>query len=68
MVPDPAVTPARVQVLRLADPGLGEWVLDTTPGGECWVAPHGDHVVVGGPVEDGEWSPTPDPGGRGGAP
>jgi len=61
MVPDPAVTPARVQVLRLADPGLGEWVLDTTPGGECWVAPHGDHVVVGGPVQDGEWSPTPDP-------
>jgi len=61
MVPDPAVTPARVQVLRLADPGLGEWVLDATPGRECWVAPHGDHVVVGGPVEDGEWSPTPDP-------
>jgi D-amino-acid oxidase len=61
MVPDPAVTPARVQVLRLADPGLGEWVLDATPGAECWVAPHGDHVVVGGPVEDGEWSPTPDP-------
>jgi D-amino-acid oxidase len=61
MVPDPAVTPARVQVLRLADPGLGEWVLDATPGRECWVAPHGDHVVVGGPVEEGAWSPTPDP-------
>jgi D-amino-acid oxidase len=61
MVPDPAVTPARVQVLRLADPGLGEWLLDATPGRECWVAPHGDHVVVGGPVEDDQWSPTPDP-------
>jgi D-amino-acid oxidase len=61
MTPDPAVTPARVQVVRLADPGLGEWLVDATPGGECLVAPHGDHVVVGGPVEDGGWSPTPEP-------
>jgi D-amino-acid oxidase len=63
MAPDPGVTPARAQVVRLAAPpdGLGEWWHDATPGAECWVAPHGGHVVVGGPVEPGEWSPTPDP-------
>jgi len=60
MTPDPAVTPVRAQVLRLTDPGLGEWWHDATPGAECWIAPHGDHVVVGGPVEEGGWSPTPD--------
>jgi D-amino-acid oxidase len=61
MTPDAAVTPIRAQVLRLANPGLTEWWHDTRPGLACWLAPHGDRVVVGGPAEPGEWSPTPEP-------
>jgi D-amino-acid oxidase len=62
LTPDAAVTPVRAQVLRLANPGLTQWWHDTRPGTQCWLAPHGDHVVVGGPAEPGEWSPTPDAG------
>jgi D-amino-acid oxidase len=58
---DSDLTPIRGQVVRVADPGLARWVVDSGPGGTAYVLPHGDHVVCGGSDEEGEWDTTPDP-------
>ncbi|GAA1205654.1 D-amino-acid oxidase [Prauserella alba] len=58
LVADRAVTPARGQVVHVADPGLPEWVVDEDD--FSYVLPHGDHVVCGGTEEHGEESLDPD--------
>jgi D-amino-acid oxidase len=58
---DPAVRPARAQVVLLADPGRPEWWYDADAEGDLSVLPRGTDVVVGGRVIDGDWNPTPDP-------
>ncbi|HTJ39684.1 MAG TPA: FAD-dependent oxidoreductase [Dactylosporangium sp.] len=60
---DPAVFPARGQVVGVANPGLVTSVRDEEhPGGMTYVHPRSRDVVLGGTFQAGEWSETPDPG------
>ena len=53
---DREVFPVRGQVVRLANPGLREWVLDEdNPQGLTYVVPRDDDVVCGGTGEVGSW-------------
>jgi D-amino-acid oxidase len=64
LVPDPAVTAVRGQIVVTANPGITEFFVGTGtgPGGKlCYLFPHGDVVVVGGTEEHGAWSRDPDP-------
>ncbi|GAB3478596.1 NAD(P)/FAD-dependent oxidoreductase [Amycolatopsis cihanbeyliensis] len=58
LAPDPAVYPARGQVVHVRDPGLAEWVVDED--GFSYVLPHGGHVVCGGTEEVGSAALEPD--------
>ena len=59
LVGETDVHPARGQVLLVAGSGVDRWWLDES--GPTYVVPRGDHVVVGGTFEPGDWSRTPDP-------
>ena len=60
---DDTVYPIRGQVVRLANPGLTEWVVDDAhPDGLTYVVPRRDDVVCGGVAEVGSWDTAPDPG------
>ncbi len=59
LVGETDVRPARGQVLLVAGSGVDRWWLDES--GPTYVVPRGDHVVVGGTFEPGDWSRTPDP-------
>lgn len=62
-VGDRLVVPVRGQVVRLANPGLTEWLLDEDdPVGLTYVVPRIDDVVCGGTADEGADSGTPDPG------
>ncbi len=62
LVPDAALVPGRGQVVRVANPGLTEWLVDPeAPDGLTYVLPHGDTVVCGGTDVEGDWSTEPDP-------
>jgi D-amino-acid oxidase len=64
LVPDPAVTPYRGQVVVAENPGLTEFFIGQ-PDGEhdlVYVFPHADRVVLGGTEVAGDWSAEPDPG------
>ncbi|SFR67023.1 D-amino-acid:oxygen oxidoreductase [Agromyces sp. CF514] len=53
---DPDVVPVRGQVVRLANPGLTDWVTDTDePDRLTYVFPRRDDIVVGGTSIDGSW-------------
>lgn len=59
---DPSVHPVRGQVVVVENPGLTEWWCDEDEAdGPLYAIPRGDHVVVGGTADDGDWEPTPDP-------
>lgn len=61
LVGDGEVTPIRGQVVRLANPGLTEWLLDEDdPEHFCYVIPRFDDVVCGGTAEVGQTSLEPD--------
>jgi D-amino-acid oxidase len=50
------------QVVRLADPGLGAWLLDEeNPAGLTYVIPRGTDVVCGGTAVEGATGTEPDP-------
>ena len=55
---DPAVRPARGQVVLLEDPGLTHWLVDEREqdGLTCSVLPYGRRVVVGGCHQLDDWS------------
>ncbi len=58
---DSEVTPIRGQVVRLANPGLTEWLLDEDdPNQFCYVIPRIEDVVCGGTAEVGQVSLEPD--------
>jgi len=58
---DGEVTPIRGQVVRLANPGLTDWILDEDdPDQFCYVIPRFDDVVCGGTAEVGRRSLEPD--------
>ena len=59
LVGETDVHPARGQVLLVAGSGVDRWWLDES--GPTYVVPRGDHVVVGGTFEPGDWSRTPRP-------
>jgi D-amino-acid oxidase len=59
---DVSVTPVRGQVVRVANPGLTDFVLDEHhPGGITYVVPRGRDCILGGTADVGDWSTTPDP-------
>lgn len=55
---DDTVVPARGQVVHVADPGLGEWVVDEDS--FDYVLPHGGYVVCGGTEEPGRADLAPE--------
>ena len=60
---DTEVFPIRGQVVRLANPGLTEWLLDgDNPDGLTYVVPRAGDVVCGGTGEVGSWDDRVDPG------
>jgi D-amino-acid oxidase len=63
LVPDPAVTPVRGQVVVVANPGITEFFigLGDDPDDLVYLIPHADTVVLGGTEEAGNWSLEPDP-------
>jgi D-amino-acid oxidase len=59
---DDSLVPVRGQVVRVAQVGLEEWLLDdSVPGRPLYVVPRERVVVVGGTAESGSWDRTPDP-------
>lgn len=63
LVGDGETTAIRGQVVRLANPGLTDWLLDEDDPDEfCYVIPRFDDVVCGGTADFGETSLLPDPG------
>ena len=61
LVGDGEVTPIRGQVVRLANPGLTDWLLDEDdPDQFCYVIPRFDDVVCGGTADVGQSSLEPD--------
>ncbi|HWJ81347.1 MAG TPA: FAD-dependent oxidoreductase [Nocardioides sp.] len=58
---DLSVVPVRGQVAVLEQVGLERWFLDAGDEWPRFVVPRSSDVVVGGTVEEGEWSRTPDP-------
>ncbi|MGX6603438.1 FAD-dependent oxidoreductase [Micromonosporaceae bacterium Da 78-11] len=55
--------PIRGQIVRLANPGLTEWITDDdNPGGLTYVVPRDEDVVCGGTGEAGSWDEGIDPG------
>jgi D-amino-acid oxidase len=59
---DDQVFPVRGQVVRLANPGLTEWVTDDdNPEGLTYVVPREGDIVCGGTGDRGSWDETVDP-------
>jgi len=62
VVGDASLVPVRGQVVRLANPGLTEWLLDEEdPAGLTYVVPRIEDVVCGGTADEGAGSGEPDP-------
>jgi D-amino-acid oxidase len=63
LVPDPAVTPVRGQVVLVDQIGLDEWIADESEEDRplTYVVPRIDDVVVGGTAEDGAFGLDVDP-------
>jgi D-amino-acid oxidase len=62
LVGDASCFPVQGQVVRLADPGLTDWVLDEeNSGGVTYVVPRGRDVVCGGTAVEGASGTEPDP-------
>ena len=63
LVPDPAVTPVRGQVVVIANPGIEEFYIDHTPAPQevIYLFPHESTVVLGGTVHPGDWDTAPRP-------
>lgn len=60
---DDSVVPVRGQVIRVAQPGIEEWLLDEDdPAGPAYVVPREGDVVLGGTADEGRVDLTPDPG------
>jgi D-amino-acid oxidase len=56
---DSSVYPVRGQVVRVANPGLTDWVLDDdNPDGLTYVVPRDHDVVLGGTEEADSWDET----------
>lgn len=59
---DTSLVPVRGQVVRLANPGLTEWIIDDdNPEGLTYVVPRGEDVVCGGTADVGATDTRVDP-------
>ncbi|WP_432836026.1 FAD-dependent oxidoreductase [Dactylosporangium sp. CA-092794] len=59
---DPAVFPARGQIVIVANPGLVTSIRDEDhPDGMTYIHPRSRDVVLGGTFQPGDWNETPDP-------
>ena len=59
---DPSLTAVRGQVVRVAAPGVREWLLDQSdPQQLVYVVPRENDVVLGGTADEGAEDRTPDP-------
>jgi D-amino-acid oxidase len=63
LVPDPAVTPVRGQVVVVSNPGLTEFFIGRSDETAelVYLFPHGDKVVLGGTEKPGDWNTDPYP-------
>jgi len=63
LVPDPAVTPVRGQIVVVPNPGLDEFFVDDSgpPPELLYIFPHTGRVVLGGTSEPGSSALRPDP-------
>src|SRR5579875_1164471 len=63
LVPDPAMTPVRGQVVVVVNPGIEEFYIDHSvePPDVVYMFPHGGTVVLGGTVGEGDWDTEPRP-------
>lgn len=63
LVGDDGLVPVRGQVVRLANPGVTDWLIDgDNPAGLAYVVPRTRDVVCGGTADRGDWSVEPSPG------
>jgi D-amino-acid oxidase len=62
LVPDPAVTPVRGQVVVVANPGISDFFVGSghEPDDLSYVFPHRDTVVLGGTRQPDDWTLEPD--------
>ena len=62
LVPDPAVTPVRGQVVVVANPGISDFFVGSgdDPDDLSYVFPHRDTVVLGGTQQPDDWALEPD--------
>jgi D-amino-acid oxidase len=59
---DDSLSPVRGQVVRVAQVGLEEWLLEgSDPARPLYVVPRERDVVVGGTADRGSWDRSPDP-------
>ncbi|ASU82593.1 FAD-dependent oxidoreductase [Nocardiopsis gilva YIM 90087] len=62
LLDDHTLYPIRGQIVRLANPGLTEWITDDdNPAGVTYVVPRRDDIVCGGVAEVGSYDTEPDP-------
>ena len=63
LVPDPAVYPIRGQVVIAENPGIDEFFIsrDEPLPSTVYMFPHGDTILLGGTMEEGDWDLTPKP-------
>jgi D-amino-acid oxidase len=63
LVPDPAVTPVRGQVVVVANPGISDFFVGAGEDSDdlIYLFPHRDTVVLGGTEQPGNWNVEPDP-------
>lgn len=61
LLDDDTLYPVRGQVVRLANPGLTDWVVDDgNPDGMTYIVPRRDDIVCGGTAQVGSWDTEPD--------
>lgn len=61
LVPDPAVTATRGQLVVVENPGIDEFFAEHDESVDpIYFVPHGDHLVLGGSAEPGRTDLTPD--------
>ncbi len=62
LVPDPAVTPVRGQVVVVANPGISDFFVGSgeDPDDLSYVFPHRETVVLGGTQQPDDWALEPD--------
>jgi D-amino-acid oxidase len=63
LVPDPAVTPFRGQVIVAGNPGITEFFISQADATAdlVYLFPHGDTVILGGTEVADDWNTEPDP-------